>query len=167
MLETERLTLRPPAGTDLDAWTEFFSSERARFVGGGTGRSDVAWRVFAVFLGHWTLNGIGPYVICRKDCGASIGSAGPWFPRGWPEKELTWALWSSDVEGKGFATEAVLTLRRHLMMDCNWPRLVSYIHPSNTASIRLAERLGCKLTMGAKTPDGDETRVYYHSHDLG
>lgn len=164
MLETERLFLRQPVCADLDAWTDFFASERARFVGGGPGRSALAWRVFALFLGHWTLNGTGPHVICRKLDGVPIGTAGPWFPRGWPKKELTWALWTPEVEGRGFATEAVLTLRRHLMVDCNWPELVSYIHPSNTASIRMAERLGCTLSTGAKTPDDEEVRVYCHSH---
>ena len=162
MLETERLFLRRPEPDDLAAWTSFFTSDRARFVGGGEGKSDLAWRVFAIFLGHWSLNQTGPFVVCRKDTGDAIGTAGPWFPSGWPEKELTWSIWSSKDEGMGFASEATTSLRNHVLRDLNWTRAVSYIDPENTASIRLAERIGCVLDESALAPDDDPTLVYVH-----
>jgi len=162
MLETERLLLREPRKDDLENWTNFFISDRAQFVGGGEGKKDLAWRVFAVFLGHWSLHGTGPFVICRKDNGDTIGTAGPWFPSGWPKKELTWSIWAYENEGKGFASEAVRALSSYALNDLKWPRAVSYIDPSNTASIRLAERIGCRLDADAPVPDDDPTLVYVH-----
>ncbi|MEM6465578.1 MAG: GNAT family N-acetyltransferase [Pseudomonadota bacterium] len=162
MLETERLMLRPPQPADLAAWTTFFTTERAQFVGGGVGKTDLAWRVFAVFLGHWALRQTGPYVLCRKDTGAPIGTAGPWYPSGWPEKELTWSIWSPQNEGQGFAREAVQVLQTHVRADLHWSRAVSYIDPENAASIRLAERIGCRVDAGAPAPDDDPTLVYVH-----
>ncbi|WP_424973161.1 GNAT family N-acetyltransferase [Dinoroseobacter sp. S76] len=162
MLETDRLTLRRPEPADLAGWTSFFTSERARFVGGGDGKTDLAWRVFAIFLGHWSLHQTGPFVVCRKDTGDAIGTAGPWYPSGWPEKELTWSIWSPEAEGQGFASEAVVSLRDHVLGDLNWPRAVSYIDPENTISIRLAERIGCVLDVNAVAPDDDPTLVYVH-----
>ncbi|MEM1266908.1 MAG: GNAT family N-acetyltransferase [Pseudomonadota bacterium] len=162
MLETDRLVLRPPQRDDLDAWTRFFASERARFVGGGEGKTDLAWRVFALFFGHWSLHGTGPYVICRKGSAQPIGTAGPWFPSGWPERELTWSIWSSENEGKGYASEAVLALRNHVLGELKWSRAVSYIDPDNASSVRLAERIGCSLDASAPTPDTDPTLVYVH-----
>ncbi len=162
MLETERLILRAPVSADLQHWTDFFNTERARFVGGGRNKSGIAWRVFAVFMGHWALTGTGPHIVCLKATSQIIGSAGPWFPEGWPEKELTWALWRSDIEGKGYASEAVRSLQRHAISSLGWPRAVSYIHPENVASIRLAEAVGCTLDHAAPTPDDETTLVYVH-----
>lgn len=162
MLETKRLTLRRPEPADLAAWTSFFTSDRARFVGGGEGKKNLAWRVFAIFLGHWSLNQTGPFVVCRKDTGDAIGTAGPWYPKGWPEKELTWSIWSPEAEGQGFASEAVAALRDHVLGDLGWTRAVSYIDPENSSSIRLAERIGCTLDEHAFTPDDDPTLVYVH-----
>ncbi|MEM8973795.1 MAG: GNAT family N-acetyltransferase [Pseudomonadota bacterium] len=162
MLETERQILRRPEPADLAGWTSFFTSERARFVGGGEGKADLAWRVFAIFLGHWSINQTGPFIVCRKDTGGAIGSAGPWYPSGWPEKELTWSIWSPEAAGRGFAREAVVSLRDHVLGDLNWARAVSYIYPENMASIRLAERIGCVLDESALAPDDDPTLVYVH-----
>lgn len=89
MIKTERLSLRKPVNDDLAQWTEFFTSTRAGFVGGGDGKTDLAWRVFAIFLGHWEIRGEGPFVIVRNDNQRAIGMFGPWFPAGWPERELT------------------------------------------------------------------------------
>ncbi|MEM9220789.1 MAG: GNAT family N-acetyltransferase [Pseudomonadota bacterium] len=160
MLETERLILRKPEPAVLSAWTAFFTSERARFVGGGEGKTDLAWRVFAIVLGHWSLRQSVPFVICRKDTGDAIGPAGLWYPIGWPEKELTWSIWSSKEKGKGFAGEAVFALRDYVIGDLNWSRAVSYIDPDNTPSIRLAERIGCTPDESALAPDDDPTLVY-------
>ncbi|WP_247748312.1 GNAT family N-acetyltransferase [Ruegeria sp. R13_0] len=162
MIETERLFLRKPQSDDLAGWTTFFTSERARFVGGGKGKTDLAWRVYAIFLGHWALHQTGPFVICRKDSQKAIGMAGPWYPNGWPEKELTWSIWSTENEGQGFAAEAVTALGTHAYEDLKWSRAVSYIDPDNAASIRLAERIGCVLDARAPTPDDDPTLVYVH-----
>ncbi|WP_413785272.1 GNAT family N-acetyltransferase [Cognatiyoonia sp. IB215446] len=119
-------------------------------------------RTYRLVQSAWSLNQTGPFVVCRKDTNDAIGTAGPWYPSGWPEKELTWSIWSPEDEGQGFASEAVVSLRNHVLRDLNWTRAVSYIDPENTASIRLAERIGCLLDESALAPDDDPTLVYVH-----
>src|SRR5690606_18513350 len=57
------------------------------------------------YPGHWALRGYGPWALERKDTGAFVGLCGPWYPEGWIEPEITWALMPGH-HGLGFATEA-------------------------------------------------------------
>ena len=41
--------------------------------------------------------------------------------------------------------------------------MVSYIDPANTASARLAERLGARIDPAAATPDNEPTDAWRHS----
>ncbi|MEM1044946.1 MAG: GNAT family N-acetyltransferase [Pseudomonadota bacterium] len=162
-LDTERLILRSPQTEDLRPWTSFFLSERAKPLGGGPQHSAlVAWRAFASIAGHWTLNGCGPFVCLTKAGDKAVGLSGPWFPESWPERELSWSLWSEEAEGLGLAYEAAARVRQHVFDDLRWETAVSYIAPDNARSIALAERLGCHCDVDAKTPDGDATLVFRH-----
>lgn len=162
-LETPRLVLREPCADDLPTWNTFFLSDRATFIGGGSdydvGR---AWRAFATIIGHWNLNGCGPFVLVDKESGQPAGSVGPWFPAGWPERELSWSIWRQDAEGKGFAQEAVEEVRRYVYRDLGWDTAVSYIDPSNVRSAALAERLGCTIDPEAAVPQLDSVLVHRH-----
>ena len=141
----------------------FFLSERAIHVGGGCTRDvALAGRALMVLMGHWTFHGFGPFVMESKATGAAIGSAGPWFPPGWPEHELTWTLWSDSVEGQGYAAEAAIAVRAHVFNDLGWTRAVSYIAPDNRRSIALAERLGCAEDSSLPAPNGEPARVFVH-----
>ncbi|MEM9010501.1 MAG: GNAT family N-acetyltransferase [Pseudomonadota bacterium] len=163
-LETERLILRGPLAADLPAWLAFFLSARAIYVGGGP-RIDEgrAWRAFATIIGHWTINGCGPFVLEDRASGRALGSAGPWYPALWPEKELGWTIWRPEAEGQGLAHEAVVALRARTYRDLGWPTAVSYIDARNTRSIALAERLGAvRDTTAEAPPDDDPTLVYRH-----
>ncbi|MEJ6393666.1 GNAT family N-acetyltransferase [Gymnodinialimonas sp. 2305UL16-5] len=162
MLETERLTFRAPEIGDFDALAPFVMSERARYVGGGADK-DIghAWRILATLCGHWHLRGTGVFVAVRKDTGAPIGSMGPWYPDPWPERELSWTIWDSDAEGKGYATEAMIAIRRHVYADLGWDTAVSYVDPKNTRSAALAVCLDCVIDPDAKAPHAEDV-VYRH-----
>ena len=161
-LETERLVLRGPRGSDFEAWAAFFCSERAQFVGGSsTAMRSVAWRSFGHLIGHWVMRGFGSFVMEDKTSGEVFGNVGPWYPEGWPEAELGWTIWTPDAEGKGYAFEAVSAVRDYVFEDLNWPTAVSYIDPDNSRSITLAKRLGATLDARAKGPD-DNDLVYRH-----
>lgn len=168
MLQTERLILRQPGASDLKHWQPFFVSDRALFIGGGPGQDEGrGWRAFAAKIGHWELNGCGPFVMELRDTGQPIGSVGPWYPAGWPEKELSWSVWSPAHEGSGYAVEAVRRVRAHVFDDLGWTTAVSYVAQENTRSIALSERLGCARDMDAAVPDGWTTFVYRHSNEAG
>ena len=160
-LETERLTLRVPQEGDFEAWAEFMASDRARFIGGPLDRGR-AWRSFATMLGHWILHGTGPFVFARRESGCALGSTGPWFPAGWPEREIGWTVWRAEVEGQGYAGEAARAALDHAFRELRWPTAVSYIEPGNVRSIALAERLGARRDPEAAHPGEAPLLVYRH-----
>ncbi|NEX45974.1 GNAT family N-acetyltransferase [Pseudotabrizicola algicola] len=103
-------------------------------------------------LGHWEIRGFGTFVATRKDTGGIVGGFGPHFPAGRPERELGWCIWDAAEGGQGFAFEASAATRAHVYDSLGWSTAVSYIHPDNAESIRLAQRLRCALDPGAEAP---------------
>jgi len=150
-IETARLTLRAPRMDDYDSFAGFVGSPRARYIGGPVSDDRSVWRAFAHIAGIWVLRGYGPFVWCLKD-GTPIGNGGPWFPRGLPEPEFGWALWSRIHEGKGYASEAMQALIGWTFGALKLPTLVAYIDPENTASIKMALRLGGTFDPDAAAP---------------
>ncbi|MEM9144836.1 MAG: GNAT family N-acetyltransferase [Pseudomonadota bacterium] len=140
-IDSARLVLRPfREATDFAPVAAFFASERSAFYGGPAPRPE-AWRKFAVFSGHWMVRGYGPFALEEKASGAFVGLAGPWFPEGFPEPEITWMLCDGAL-GKGYATEAALRALRFGYEDLGWTTAVSSIVAENGPSLRVAERLG-------------------------
>jgi len=90
-LETDRLIMRPFQESDFEPMAAFYGSDVSSFYGGPCDREE-AWRKFAVYPGHWSLRGYGPWALEEKATGAYVGLSGLWYPENWPEPELTWAL---------------------------------------------------------------------------
>lgn len=142
VLMTERLVLRAPSRQDWPLFNAFLASPRADFIRSTAYAEALAWRAFGHVIGHWVLRGFGSFVFTRKGDDAALGMTGPWFPSGWPEPEIGWAIWSAAAEGRGFAHEAATSARDHAFRALGWTTAVSYIDPGNARSIALAERLG-------------------------
>ena len=142
-LQTPRLSLRQPQASDLPAYAAYCASERSHFVGGPFTEAKTFDR-FAAMIGHWTIRGFGRYVIVHED--RSIGHAGPLAVHDDEIPELSWTIWDAASEGQGFATEAAQAVWTHLSKDLGWPEMIVRIQPENTASVRLAERLGAERT---------------------
>lgn len=163
VLETDRLILRAPEAGDWPVCSAFLASDRSRFIRSGEIDLGRAWRAFGHVVGHWVLRGWGQFVMVDRTSGAVLGSCGPWFPADWPERELGWSLWAPEAEGKGFAHEAVLAVRRHAFGVLGWDTAVSYIDPANARSRVLAQRLGCWLDTGAAQPGEAPVQVWRHT----
>ncbi|MEO1469991.1 MAG: GNAT family N-acetyltransferase [Pseudomonadota bacterium] len=161
VVETERLILRAPEAGDWPAWEAFFTSDRAQYVG-GPGDSGQAWRAFGHIIGHWVLRGWGSFIATLRADGRPVGQIGPWYPAGWPERELGWTIWDPAIEGTGIAAEAATAARLHAYRTLGWVTAVSYVDHGNARSVRLAERLGCTLEPDAATPRGEPCHVYRH-----
>ncbi len=161
VLETGRLTLRAPRAADWPAWRDFAATERARFIGGPL-EADNAWRSFGHVIGMWVLRGFGSFVFTRKGSDQALGMTGPWYPEGWPERELAWTVWAPAAEGKGLALEAATAARDHAFGALGWHTAVSYIAPENTRSIALAERLGAVRDDAAAHPGEEPCLVFRH-----
>ncbi len=145
-LETSRLLLRPFVEADLDAYARICADpEVMRFMGPGKPISrSHAWRSIAFFLGHWELRGYGLWAAEEKSTGRLIGRIGLHFPEGWPGLEVGWMLERSRW-GQGLATEGGRAAMKYAFDRLAATHLVSVIHPSNRASVRVAEKLGMQL----------------------
>ncbi|MBE9031173.1 GNAT family N-acetyltransferase [filamentous cyanobacterium LEGE 11480] len=145
ILYTDRLILRQFQDRDLDAYAAMSSDpEVMRYI--GTGRTlsrEESWRSMAMLLGHWQLRGYGLWAVESKASGEFLGRVGLWNPAGWPGLEVGWALRRS-AWGQGFATEAARAAVNYGFELLQQSEIISLIRPENTASIRIAERLGAK-----------------------
>lgn len=136
-LRTERLTLRGAALADWPAYRDFYASDAARHIGGPVPPKR-SWYFFAGDVGHWALHGYGWFIIDDGD--GAVGSVGLHHPPHHADVEIGWNVFDRG-RGKGYATEAA-----HAVLD--WApsvareRIVSYIDRGNTASKRVAEKLG-------------------------
>jgi ribosomal-protein-alanine N-acetyltransferase len=143
VLETERLMLREFRGSDFESMARFYDDTVSRFYCGPCDREE-AFRKFAVYPGHWTLRGYGPWALESKATGEYLGLCGLWFPEGWIEPEITWAL-LPEFHGNGFATEAARRALQAAYEMFDWPTAVSVISIDNPASAAVATRLGATL----------------------
>ncbi len=139
-LHTERLVLRAFRPADAQPMVGFFGDPGSQYYGGPL-EADDAWRRFAMYPGHWFLRGYGPWAIELRDTGEYLGLTGPWYPAGWIEPEITWALVPGH-HGRGYATEAAGAALAATYELFGWPTAVSVIAVANEPSIRVAERLG-------------------------
>lgn len=148
--------------SDFAPLEELFASDRATFMGGPTSGKKL-WYWVAGEVGSWSLQGFGSWAIETHD-GAFVGQVGINKPRHFPEIELGYLILPA-FERKGIAFEAANAARKWAFNMLNTDTFVSYIHPGNTRSIALAERLGASLDAEAPLPLGetsDETVVYRH-----
>ena len=144
-LETERLVLRQFEEEDWRCLHKYYSdAEATRYTVGRAFTEGETWRTMCSMIGHWQVRGYGPYALIEKSSSLLLGTVGFWYPNDWPEPEIKWAL-AADYWGKGFASEAgreVQSIGRQYLPEIP---LISFIHPDNHPSMKLAERLGAVL----------------------
>ena len=98
------------------------------------------------------------FAVVERSSGALVGRVGPWYPEGWPDREIGWSL-RSEYWGRGYATEAVSRCIAHAFTDLGWSHLISLIAPDNARSIRVAERVGESLEGHATLPHQPDHQV--------
>ena len=145
-LDTPRLVLRELRTTDLDDYARTCADPRVmRYLGAGKPLSRAeSWRHLAFFLGHWQLRGFGMWAVVDKATGKLIGRIGFHQPEGWPGFEIGWTI-DRQCWGQGFATEGARAALRLAVGTYGQQHVISLIHPENTASIRVAEKIGESL----------------------
>lgn len=159
-LTTARLTLRRPALPDAAAAVAFLMSDRARLMMPKVTESE-ARTEFDGVISLWDVNGFGLFSVTRNNI--AIGLAGTWQPADYPEPEIGWNLWNLADEGQGLATEAVEAARDWFFATQPFTTALSYIHPDNHASARLAERIGAVPDQTAACPFPPPVRIYRHT----
>ncbi|WP_343526135.1 GNAT family N-acetyltransferase [Sphingomonas sp.] len=145
-LTTERLTLRGHHPDDLDALAAMWADPAVYGMIGGKPRPrEDVWIRLLRSIGCWTVFGYGAWVVCDRASGAVLGDIGLLESQRTITPPLTvpevgWTLVPA-AHGKGYAGEAMRAV-------LEWAdghgvgRTCCIIDPANTASIRLAEKLG-------------------------
>lgn len=143
-LATERLLFRDWRESDVEPYLDFYRDPQSQAVYdcADVTRSDV-WRRVALLIGHWQLRGYGPWALEDRASGRFAGYCGVWFPDGWGDPEVGWGI-MPEFRGRGYASEAAMRARDFGYGEKKLPRLVSYIDPANTASLRVARKLGAR-----------------------
>ena len=75
------------------------------------------------------------------------------------EVELVYVL-ASDCWGKGYATEAASALRDYAFHQLGLQRIISLIDPENSASARVAQKIGMGFERETRRPSGKIMQVY-------
>jgi len=154
-MRSPRLTLRACTKTDGSVLESLYSDpEVARFIGGDRLDAEAARRQASTFASVWRDHSYGQSVLIDTESGGAVGRAGlhPW--PAWGELELGWVLRRAN-QGRGLAREAAQVWLDWATTARPAPYLISVIHPDNSASIRLAERLGFTVERHDTTPWND------------
>lgn len=161
-LNTKRLTLRYFDLSDDKALHEavFSNPEVMRF---GDGVQSLEWTrawIQTCQRDYYETRGYGPCAVIERQTRLLIGYCGLfYFPdvNGQQEVEIGYRL-ARSAWGQGYATEAAIAVRDYAFTALRIARLISIIDPSNSASIRVAEKIGmqCKqdvMFQGYTHPD--------------
>lgn len=160
-LETDRLLLRRPEPRDLQGYAALFGDAQVvRYTGGVTKNEAESELALRRMICHWDRHGIGPFSVVRKEDDRLLGRVGfllwdsqSWInamtrePRGHAETEIGWTL-AREFWGSGYATEGAIAARDWALRERRLTRLISLIQTGNTASVRVAEKLGETLERG-------------------
>ena len=159
-LETERLILRMFREDDFEQYARLCADpEVVRYLGEGkTLNRSEAWRQMAMIIGHWELRGYGLWAVEERGSGKLVGRIGFFNPEGWPGFELGWVL-GREYWGRGYATEGARRALAYGFTQMGRDHVISLIHPENSGSIRVAERLGERLE-GRTELFGHEVLIY-------
>jgi RimJ/RimL family protein N-acetyltransferase len=125
--------------------------EASRFIGGPQVRS-VAWRGLLQVTGAWAIQGFSMFSVIEAATDRWIGRLGPWFPEGWPGREVGWGI-IPQAQGQGYAIEGSTAAMDWAFDHLGWADVVHTIDPDNVASQRLAERLGSRNRGPGKLPE--------------
>ena len=148
VLETPRLRLRAHQSSDFDACVAMWSDPIVvRYTIGAPSTRQRTWQRMMTYRGLWAFLGFGYWAVEERSSCRYIGELGfADFKRetsppidGIPE--LGWAL-SSNVHGKGYATEALRAAVAWGDTRFGDARTVCIINPDNRPSLRVAEKLG-------------------------
>lgn len=145
VLETPRLTLRRFVPEDFDAlYALYRDPEIRRYFPDGTRTLEETKQELEWFrLGHPTHPELGLWATVERSSGDFLGRCGllPWEIEGQHEVELAFLIDKSRW-GEGLATEAATGIVAYARNVLHLQRLICLITPGNSASIRVAQKVG-------------------------
>jgi RimJ/RimL family protein N-acetyltransferase len=153
-IATERLSIRPWEAMDRAAFERMVADPdmMRHLTHGRAWRPDEVDEFMARQARHLAGHGCCMGALVARDTGEVVGVAGiqPLDAPG--EYEFGWWVWK-DHWGRGYATEAARALAAHARGTMRLPHIHAVIDPHNTASIRVAERVGMRFVRVASARD--------------
>jgi len=165
LLETQRLILRHLVMDDLDALFALYRDPQIRkyFPDGALTLEQTKEELEWYLHGHPEHPELGLWATIHKESGKFIGRCGllPWEIDNVLEIEIAYLL-DKSYWGQGLATEAALGIMDYAFEKLNVSRLICLIDPSNSASQKVAQRIGMTLERKVDGIAGDNfpTLIY-------
>lgn len=145
ILETKRLLLRHFVMGDLDSLFSFYSDpEVIKYIPDAPRTYEETQEELEWFMnGHPKFPELGLWATIYRETGQFVGRCGllPWTIDGQQEVEVAFAL-SKTFWGQGLATEVAQALVHYSFEHLRLSRLICLIEYGNTASIRVAIKIG-------------------------
>jgi RimJ/RimL family protein N-acetyltransferase len=158
-LTTNRLLLRMLEHSDFEEYAAIHTdAEVTRFTARAHLDRMETWKHMAMIVGHWHLRGFGMWGAFERDSGRLVGRVGFHQPDGWPDFELGWTMGRVSW-GKGYAPEAARACLDYAFNVMKRDHVISLIDPLNTASIRVAEKIG-ETVEGETEIGGHKVLIY-------
>ena len=157
-ITTDRLVLRPPREEDFAAWVAFAADPAAMEFLGGVQPAPLVWRTFVGAIGGWHVQGFGIFSVIERDTGEWVGRLGTIQPYGWPGTEVGWGIVPSRW-GRGYAPEGAAAAIDFAVDRLGWDEVIHCIEEGNTASERVAQKLGSDRLRTARLPPPQEVDV--------
>lgn len=147
ILETERLYMREMKQGDFDALSRILKDEETMYAYNGAFNDAETQEWLDRQIGRYRRYGFGLWAVILKENGEMIGQCGVTV-QPWKDKEVLEVgyLLRRDCWHKGFATEAAQACRDYAFDRLNADEVCSIIRDTNTASQRVAQRNGMKVT---------------------
>jgi len=162
VLETSRLTLRRLTLCDLDDLARLYADPVVmRFYPSVRTREESERNLRWIITQYDAHPGAGLWAAVHKQDKRFLGRCGliPQHVDGVEDMEVGYLL-DKAVWNRGLATEAAQAIRDYAFRaSANVPRLISIIHPDNTASQRVAEKNGMAHVTNAPF-SGFNCRIY-------
>jgi RimJ/RimL family protein N-acetyltransferase len=160
-LQSERLRLRPITERDVDAYVGLRGDPRTRVYSrsGVPVPAEQARQELLAACDSWCALGYGHWVICDAAdafLGVIVVQPGTHEPL---EPELGWIV-VPEAWGRGLATEAARLVTTDLLERTNVTCITSYLQAANTASRRVAEKVGMRLRERGTDSSGNDLEVY-------
>ena len=151
---TERLTVRRLTHDDFDAVLAIMGKLEVMYAWEHGFSEDDVRKWIDRQLARYSEDGIGYFAVTLKESGLLIGQAGLMKTKmNGDEVVEVGYIFDSTYWHRGYATEVARHLISHAFEEMDLPAVYCSIRPENTASIRVAERLGMR-------PCGCHTVVY-------
>jgi RimJ/RimL family protein N-acetyltransferase/ADP-ribose pyrophosphatase YjhB (NUDIX family) len=171
-VETERLLLEPWHERHRAPWRRLCCDpDVMRFIGAGdTWDAAKADEVFDRGLEHWREHGFGWRSALDKTTGEWLGfvglnHVGPGTD-GVPPEEVEIGWWIvRKAWGRGYASEGATAIRNEAFSRLGLERFIARLQPANSASARVAEKLGMTFERHTTGRNGEDLHVYSLGRD--